>query len=208
MIYFSFTLLHTEKEVSKAEVRVIGVSGTSLISEMLTAELKVENKTICADVQNDILPIACVERYERYGKNGNIGHAFVKGFGLKRGAMATSMGHDHHNITVLGTNAEDMAVAVNRIGELDGGIVIVDEGKVLYELALPICGLLCVEDGLKAAETLSAMQEYLNMIGCPMESPFMSLSFVTLTIPGYAITDKGLIDVKQMKCVPPILRQM
>lgn len=191
-------VIRTEDDCKKARARVIGVSGTSLISEKLEADLKVREKALCSDIERDILHIACVERY---GKNGNIGRAFVKGFGLKKGAMATSMGHDHHNITAVGADPTDMAIAVNRIAELDGGIVIVEEGKVVYELPLPVCGLLCVEDGLKAAETLGKMQDHLRENGCGMESPFMSLSFVTLTIPAYAITDQGLIDVREMKPV-------
>lgn len=196
-------VIHTEEGASKVLARTIGVSGTSLISEMLEEELEVKDGVVCPDADRDILHIACVERY---GKNGNIGRAFVKGFGLKKGAMATSMGHDHHNITVLGADPEDMAAAVNRIAELEGGIVIVENGQVIYELPLPVCGLLCIEDGLKAAEILGKMQDHLRSVGCPMESPFMSLSFVTLTIPGYAITDKGLVDVKRMECVPPLLK--
>lgn len=195
-------VLHVDYTKSSAKVRVIGAHGHTLLSDALEAVLSVENGIIKPDVSNDILHIACVERY---GKNGSIGHAFVKGFGFKCGAMATSMGHDHHNVTAVGANAEDMAVAINRIGELEGGIVIVNEGKVLYELALPICGLLCTQDGIESARVLEAMQNYLTEMGCPMESPFMSLSFITLTIPSYAITDQGLIDVTTLKPVDPIV---
>ncbi|WP_251392641.1 adenine deaminase [Mediterraneibacter agrestimuris] len=195
-------VLHTDFEAYTAKVRVIGVCGDSLLSDKLEEELPIKDGIIRADVERDILHIACVERY---GKNGCIGRSFVKGFGFQSGAIATSMGHDHHNITTVGTNAEDMAAAVNRIAELEGGIVIVENGEVLFELALPVCGLLCTRNGLESAEILGKMQNHLSSIGCGMESPFMSLSFVTLTIPGYAITDQGLIDVETLTPVDPVL---
>lgn len=197
-------VLHTDLSKEYVKARVIRVYGHSLLSDKLEEELKVKAGIVAADVEKDILHIACVERY---GKNGSIGRSFVKGFGIKKGAIATSMGHDHHNITAVGTNAEDMAAAINRIEELSGGIVIVDERKILYELALPICGLLCTKDGLESAKILADMQAYLNSIGCEMESPFMSLSFVTLTIPGYAITDQGLIDVETLKVTEPLISE-
>ncbi|SCW72811.1 Adenine deaminase [Paenibacillus tianmuensis] len=195
-------VLRVDNAKSSAKVRVIGTHGHTLLSDALEAELSVEDGVIKPDVTNDILHVACIERY---GKNGSIGRAFVKGFGFKRGAVATSVGHDHHNVTAIGADANDMAMAINRLGELGGGIVVVNEGKVLYELALPICGLLCTQDGIESAKVLAAMQNYLAEIGCQMESPMLSLSFVTLTIPSYAITDQGLIDVAALKPVDPII---
>lgn len=197
-------VIHVGEARRKARVRVIGASSTSLLTEALEAELDVVEGFIMADVERDILPIAVIERY---GKNGNIGKGFISGFELKKGAMATSVGHDHHNITVLGTNPADMALAVNRLAELNGGLVLVVDGKIIGELPLPICGLLSDQAGEAVAATIDELQKKLRDLGCPMSSPFMSLSFITLIfIPAYGITDLGLIDVGRMERVDPVLK--
>ena len=141
-------VLTTDKNAKKAKVRVIGAQPTSLLTDALEADLDVVDGVIQPDVANDILRIATVERY---GKGGSIGKSFIKGFKISKGAIATSMGHDHHNITVVGSDANDMAVAVNRIKELNGGLIIAEDGKVKYELPLPICGLLTDLDGEESA---------------------------------------------------------
>lgn len=187
----------------KARVRVIGASSTSLLTEALEAELNVVGGMVAADTEHDILPIAVVERY---GKNGNIGKGFIRGFGLQKGAIATSVGHDHHNITVLGANPADMALAVNRVAELNGGLVLAVDGQVKDELPLPICGLLSDAAGEAVAAKIAALQKELRSLGCPMPSPFMTLSFITLIfIPAYGITDRGLVDVYKMELVDPVL---
>ena len=192
-----------DSSATAAVVHVIGASPVSLITEPLTAELKVENGSVKPDVANDILLIASVERY---GKNGSIGRAFVKGFGLGGSTIATSVGHDHHNVTVIGSDPADMALAVNRIAELQGGILMVENGRVLHEIALPICGLLSDQDGVAMALELEAMQKDLAERGCTMSSPFMTLSFVTLIfIPTLRVTDRGLVDVMEFKVIPPVI---
>lgn len=195
--------ISVDPSAKTARVHVIGASPTSLLTEKLEAELEVKDGFIQADPERDILGIVCVERY---GKSGSIGKSFVKGFGLKSGAMATSVGHDHHNLTVVGSNPEDMALAINRLGEIDGGIIIVNEGKVVHELPLPICGLLTDQDGVEAALKLEAMQEYLKSLGCTMSSPYISLSFITLIyIPCFGITNRGLMDVLEWKIIDPVI---
>ena len=196
-------LLSVPAGAKTAQVHVIGSSATSLLTEKCSATLPVEGGFIRADVPSDILHIACVERY---GKRGSIGKSFIKGFGFKSGAIATSVGHDHHNITAVGGNAADMAVAVNRLAELGGGLVIVDNGKIIHELPLPICGLLTDGDGVAAAKILDAMQKDLTARGCDMRSPFMTLSFITLIfIPMYGITDRGLMDVLAGTIIDPVI---
>ena len=190
-------------EGTKATVRVIGAQPTSLLTDALEAELDIVDGVVQPKADEDILRIACVERY---GKGGSIGKSFIKGFGISKGAIATSVGHDHHNITVVGSDAEVMAVAVNRIHELNGGIVIAEDGKIKYELPLPICGLLTDLNGEESALVLKEMQEDLHSKGCEMESPYMTLAFITLIfIPFYGITDKGLVDVINGKLVDPII---
>ena len=187
---------------TKARVRVMQVSGRSLYSEAKEAVLPVIDGEICCNEETDVMHAACVERY---GKNGGIGKAFISGFGFTRSSIASSVGHDHHNITVIGKNLEDMALCVNRIAETGGGLVIAEKGEIIFELPLPICGLLATMDGEEAAVRLSGMQKYLREQGCWMMSPFMSLTFTTLPIPAYAITDKGLIEVKTSSIRDPVL---
>lgn len=195
-------MMQVDASKTKATARVIGVSPVSLLTDALTAELRVENGVVMPDVEQDVLAVACVERY---GKNGSIGRAFMKGFKLKEGALAISVGHDHHNITVVGANFEDMALAVNRIQELQGGFLVVNKGEVLAEIPLPICGLLSPNDGEEVAGALAKMLEVLGGLGNDMPSPNVTLSFVTLIfIPHYAITDKGLFDVIKFDIIDPL----
>ncbi|MDR1900084.1 MAG: amidohydrolase family protein [Treponema sp.] len=187
----------------QARVHVIGASGATLLTRAETAVLPVADGEIQADVSADVLRIACVERY---GKNGNIGRSFVRGFGFRDGAIAISVGHDHHNITVAGIDASDMALAVNRVAALDGGFVLVQDHKVAAEIALPVCGLLSTEDGEKVADTLEKIRDMLKAAGCTVSSPNVTLSFIPLIyIPELAITDYGLFDVRQFKIIDPIM---
>ena len=196
-------VIKTDANAKKAKVRVIGAKPTSLLTDALEAELDVVDGVIMPNAAEDVLRIACVERY---GKGGSIGKSFIKGFGISKGAIATSVGHDHHNITVVGSDAEDMAAAVNRIKELNGGLVIAEDGKVKYELPLPICGLLTDLSGEESALILKKMQEDLQAKGCEMGSPYMTLAFITLIfIPFYGITDKGLVDVINGKDIDPVI---
>lgn len=196
-------VIKTDAGAKKAKVRVIGAKPTSLLTDAIEADLDVVDGVIMPDAANDILRIACVERY---GKGGSIGKSFIKGFGISKGAIATSVGHDHHNITVVGSDAEDMAAAVNRIKELNGGLVIAEDGKIKYELPLPICGLLTDLSGEESALILKKMQEDLHAKGCTMGSPYMTLAFITLIfIPFYGITDKGLVDVLNGKVIDPVI---
>lgn len=196
-------VLKVDPKATKATVHVIGASPVSLLTEDITATLPVENGVVQPDLEHDILRIACVERY---GKNGSIGRGFIKNFGLKSGAIAISVGHDHHNVTVVGSNPEDMALAVNRIQQLQGGLVFVDGGQVIGEIALPICGLLADEEGEVVAEKLRALIAAMAQRGCTVPSPNVTLSFITLIfIPALAISDQGLFDVSKFQIIDPVI---
>ncbi|MGL6216989.1 MAG: adenine deaminase [Lacrimispora sphenoides] len=180
-------------------IHVIDMIPRQIINHHIIKEMKVKNGSVLSDVEQDILKLAVVERY---GKNGNVGVGFVRGFQLKKGALAYSMSHDHHNIVVVGTNDEDMAVAVNEVARLNGGLAVACDGGILNSMELPIGGLMSE----KTAEEVMAQLDILNAdakkIGCEMEAPFMSLSFISLpTVPDLGLTDKGLVDVLEHKLI-------
>ena len=166
-------------------------------------ELPVVDGVVQCDVEQDVLYIAQVERH---GKNGNIGKAFMGGFRIRGGAMASSVGHDNHNIIVLGDSFEDMALAVNRCAELGGGQVIVRNGEIAAEVAYPVCGLLSDLSLDELAEKKKELNRVAHEMGTEIAIPFMFLSFICLAaIPAYAITDCGFIDVVKQQVVDPIL---
>lgn len=195
-------MIHAEG--SKATVRVIGLIPDQNLSEGFEAEMSVKSKVIGADLKQDILPMLCIERY---GKNGNIGRGFVKGFGLKSGAIAESIAHDTHNILVIGTSYEDMAKAVNRVIEMEGGIAVVNQGKVINELRLPVGGLITDElTGHEVAEKIRSLEaDAKEKLGCKVHAPFMHLSFLALsTSPKWKLTDKGIIDVERFEILSAV----
>ena len=166
-------------------------------------ELNVVDGVIQCDTDQDVLYIAQVERH---GKNGNIGKAFMGGFHIKGGALASSVGHDNHNIIVMGDSFEDMALAVNRCAELGGGQVIVRNGEVAAEVAYPICGLMSDLSLDELSEQKKALNAIAYEMGTPIQIPFMFLCFICLAcIESYAVTDKGFIDVEKGEIIDPIL---
>jgi adenine deaminase len=172
---------------------VIGLIPGKILTEHLEANLPYRQGRRHADPEHDLLKV-CV--LERHGRNGNIGRGFVKGFGFPEGALASSVGHDSHNICVVGANDEDMAVAVNRLLTLGGGLVAVRAGKVLAELALPFAGLMSLEPFETVQRDLGALRTVVQSMGCRLPEPFLLLAFLALpVIPHLKITDFGLVDV-------------
>lgn len=199
-----------EMRVSKAakavKVKVMDTLPWIPITQPRDVELKVIDGVVQSDLEQDVLYIAQVERH---GKNGNIGKAFMGGFKLKKGAIASSMGHDNHNIIVMGTNHGDMAAAVNEVAKLQGGQVFVVDGQVVCEIPFPVCGLQSDLSAEALAEEKRKFNEKLHECGCEINFTCMFLSFICLAaIPLYAITDKGFIDVLQQKIIDPILEVM
>ncbi len=144
---------------------------------------------------------------ERYGRNGNIGKGFVKGFGIESGAIAESIAHDTHNIMVTGASYEDMAVAVNRVIEMGGGIALSKNGRIIDELRLPVGGLITDElTGSEVSQKISDLERKAKEdLGCKVHAPFMHLSFLALsTSPKWKITDKGIVDVENFEILPPV----
>lgn len=186
-------------------VRCIQAIPDQNLTECLEEKARVKNNSVESDVSKDLLYIACVERY---GRNNNIGKSFTKGFGLKKGAFAESVAHDTHNITVVGTNINDMVVAVNHVIEMGGGIAVVNNGRVLEDLRLPVGGLITDElSGSEVSEKISKLENVVKKdLGGTLHAPFMHLSFLALsTSPKWKITDKGLIDVNNFEILNQIV---
>ncbi|WP_342166300.1 adenine deaminase [Methylobacterium sp. SD21] len=155
------------------------------------------------DLGQDAVKVAVVERHgrSRPGERG-IGVAFVKGFGLKRGAIASSVGHDCHNITVVGADEADMTVAVNRLAEIEGGFVVAEGGRVLAEIALPLAGLMSLDAHPEIAAALRRLREAAKGLGVVLPEPFLQVAFLPLpVIPHLKITDRGLVDVDRFALV-------
>ena len=195
----SFATL-SKKQDGSTKIHLIDMIPRQIINHHVLEEMQVKNGKIQVNIEKDILKLAVVERY---GKNGNVGVGFVRGFELKKGALAYSMSHDHHNIVVVGTNDEDMALAVNEVARLNGGLSVACDGKILNSMELPIGGLMSE----KPAEEVMAQLDILNAdakaLGCGMDAPFMSLSFISLpTVPDLGLTDLGLVDVLEHKLIP------
>ena len=193
----------TTNEMNKVKVRVIGIVDGQIVTSQHIEHLETRGGAVLLDTKRDIAKVAVVERHRA---TGNIGLGFVRGFGIHRGAIASSMGHDAHNITVVGVNDEDMATAVNTIASIGGGQVVVSRGEVLARVGLPIAGLMSDEP----VEVVSAQLEKLHLaakrLGIKIRSPFMQMAFLPLAvIPELRITDKGLVDVEERRIVSPLI---
>jgi adenine deaminase len=179
---------------------VIGLVRGQIVTEELEEEPKVENGMAVADPERDLAKIAVVERHLGTGR---IGLGFVRGFGLQRGAMGTTIAHDAHNIVVVGVDDGDMARAVGRLAEMGGGLVVIADRGVQAELPLPIAGLLSEAPYEEVVESSEACLQAARELGCEFPAPFQTLSFLALSvIPKLKITDRGLIDVEAFDIVP------
>ncbi|MBC8198553.1 MAG: adenine deaminase [Desulfobacterales bacterium] len=182
-------------------LRVIEVVPDQVITNQSIVEAAVSDNKVVASIIRDILKIAVVERHTG---SGNIGKGFVRGFGLKRGALSSSVAHDSHNIIVVGTNDEDMKAAVKAVVKMGGGLAASCDSKICATLPLPIAGLMSQEPVYTVREKLEKLLEVARDFGTILNDPFMALSFLSLpVIPELKITDKGLVDVKRF-CMAPL----
>ncbi len=176
---------------------VIEIVPGQIITRKSQEEVKVEGGFVLPDLERDILKLVVVERHKATGK---IGLGLVKGFGLKKGAIASSLAHDSHNVIVAGTNDEDIFAAVKEIEKLQGGLVIAAGGQISGALPLPIAGLLSDEPLETVVEKLEKLEAIASDLGCRLPSPFATLSFLALpVIPELRLTDLGLVDVEAFK---------
>jgi len=178
---------------------VIGLRHNQIVTDALRLTLPYRDGHRHPDPAQDVAKVAVLERH---GKNGNIGRGFVQGFGLTGGAIASSIGHDAHNIIVVGHDDADMALAVNRLITLQGGFVAARDGNVLGELALPIAGLMSDRPAEVVEAGLRALRTVVRAMGCSLAEPFVQMAFLPLSvIPHLKITDHGLIDVDKFEVV-------
>ncbi len=181
-------------------IRVIRVIPLQLLTEVDVVEPSAEAGALVADPARDLVKIAVVERHHA---SGRIGLGFATNVGLKRGAFASTVAHDAHNIVVLGVDDASMAACVARLAEIGGGVVVAQAGRVVEELALPVAGLMSDQPIAFVTETLRSMERRLRDMGVTVAAPFMALSFLALSvIPELKITDRGLVDVRRFELVP------
>ncbi len=177
--------------------RVIGVIPDQVVTERLSLEVTVEDGLAVADVERDILKIAVIERHRG---TGNTGLGFVRGFGLKRGGIASSVAHDSHNIIVVGANDADMMAAAQGVAAMGGGLAAVENGAVRASLPLPIAGLMSDQPLEVVREEMDKLLAVVQQMGSQLPDPFMTMSFLALpVIPALKLTDRGLVDVNQFE---------
>ena len=182
------------------KIRVIGIVEGQIITQHLIMDVKGRNGEAISDSKRDILKIAVVERH---GKNGNVGIGFVHGFGLKEGAIASTVAHDSHNFIVTGVDDRSMKRAVAALVDSGGGLCVTRGEEVLAHLPLPVAGLMTSKPVEEVAKALSDLMFQSQAIGANIENPFMALSFLALpVIPHLKITDMGLVDVDLFEIVP------
>ena len=194
----SFDILAEGKD--KVNARVIEIIPARVGTYERHIELEVKDGKVQCDVSKDVLKAAVFERHHETGK---VGYGFVKGFGIKGGAMAATVAHDAHNLLVVGTNDEDMALAANTLVECGGGMVAVKDGKVLGLVPLPIAGLMSDRPLAEMAEKVEGLDKAWKEIGCDIVSPFMTMALIPLAcLPELRLTNRGLVDCTKFELVP------
>jgi adenine deaminase len=196
-------VVRTDAGSGRVRVLAMGMTEQIFVRERRDAVLDVEGGIVRADPGQDILYVSVVERY---GKTTNRPVAFISGFGLRSGALATSTAPDDNNIVCVGASSADMAVAVRHLADHGGGQVVVDGGEVAEFLELPIGGIVADLDPAEMARREALLEAAARRLGCTLRWPFMYLFFLPITaIPDYAITDVGAIDVVKMERFEPVL---
>lgn len=181
-------------------VKVIGLVPNQLLTDKLILPTPVSAGRLGTDPARDLLKLAVVERHHR---SGRVGLGLVQGFGLKQGALASTVAHDSHNLALVGVSDEDMLAAARHLIRLGGGLAVVAEGKVLADLPLPVAGLLSPASLGEVARAHANLREAYRSLGGTLADPFMTLSFLSLeVIPALKLTDLGLVDVDRFQVVP------
>lgn len=181
----------------RKKIRVIEIVPNQIVTREFHAAPRIEDGKVVADPSRDLLKMVVVERHRA---TGNVGVGFVRGFKLKRGALASTVAHDAHNVVVAGTNDADLCFAIQELERLQGGLVAVANGEVKAELPLPIAGLVSDRPLAQVIRLMDALNATARELGCELPAPFMSLSFLALSpIPALKLTDQGLIDATRLQ---------
>ena len=177
----------------------IGVIPGKIITNRAPVTLPFMNGERGVDLDQDVIKVSVVARH---GVNDNMATAFVQGFGMKRGAIASSVGHDSHNLCVVGTNETDMAAAINRLSEIEGGFAVAENGRIIAELPLPVAGLMSLQSFEEVRQLLIPLRKAARGLGVTLAEPFLQVAFLPLpVIPHLKITDMGLVDVDKFEFV-------
>ncbi len=180
--------------------KVIQLIPNQILTKKVVRKISLKDGVVHPDVKEDVLKMVVIERHHA---TGNIGVGLVQGFGLKRGALGSTVAHDSHNLAVVGTNDQDILKMIEVVQSMRGGMAVVSEGEVLASLPLPIAGLMSDAPIQKVHDQLEKLHAAARKLGCQVSDPFMKLSFLALpVIPELKLTDKGLVDVNQFKIVP------
>ncbi len=184
---------------NRSETPVIGILPGKIITPYLRFDIPPVDGDRRPDLTRDLMKIAVIERH---GVNGNRATGFVQGFGMTSGAIASTVCHDHHNIVVVGADYGDMALAANRLGDIEGGFVVTRGGRILAELALPVAGLMSLLSFEEVREKLVTLRAAARALGVTLEEPFLQLAFLALpVIPHLKITDYGMVDVDRFEVI-------
>ena len=184
-------------------IRVVEIVRDQVVTRSTRVEATVRDGLILADAEKDLTKLAVIERHRA---TGNVGLGFVRGFGLKRGAIASTIAHDAHNIVVMGMDDADMLVAIRHLESIGGGLTVVANGKVLGDLPLPIAGLMSDQTAEKVDGRLRTLEDDMRTLGVTIDTPFMYLGFLALSvIPELRVTDQGIVDVSAFELVPLVV---
>jgi adenine deaminase len=187
-------------ETGGRQVRVIGAIPDQLLTNHLIEDTPTQNGKVVTDTTRDLLKITVIERHLATGR---MGKGLIHGFGLKRGAIASTVAHDHHNIVVVGADDQSMFNAAQAVANTKGGMAAVDGDKILAQLPLPIAGLMSNQPIEKVRDQMAELLRAVHQLGSPLHDPFMAMSFQALpVIPSLKITDHGLVDVDKFQLVP------
>lgn len=193
------TDLNFKIRANPGRIRVIGSRENQLITDQLILDPKIQNDEVIADPSRDLLKMAVIERHHA---SGNVGLGFIRGIGLKHGAIAGTVAHDHHNLVVIGSDDISMVAAAYAACAIGGGLVVTSGERILAKLPLPVAGLMSdrpIEEVRVAYDSLLAA---CKQLGSPLHDPFMAMSFMALeVIPSLKLTDKGLVDVEAFRLV-------
>jgi adenine deaminase len=184
-------------KAARGKIRVIEIVPNQIVTRERIEAPRIEGDQVMSDTKRDILKMVVVERH---GATGNVGVGFVRGFKLKRGAIGSTVAHDAHNVVVAGTNDADILAVIRELEKLRGGQVAVVDGKVTAELGLPVAGLVSDQPLPEVMRRIDALNAAAHAMGCDLEAPFMTLSFLSLSpIPELKLTDQGLIDATNLR---------